>query len=143
MKPTAAAIRQAMAERTLAYRATNFKRDVPVAERREILRRSRETSAALDSLQRAARQAFAAARGWRLSERKRMSAYPVIDHAEVYNKNGRTVAVVTHSYAPRKDILAYAARHGLKTEFLSWSWYYPGKCTAVVLTCGGSDENQN
>jgi hypothetical protein len=51
------------------------------------------------------------------------------------------VAILTHSYATREQIEEFARRNALLVEYLPYSWYYPGGCTAALLTpavqCGG------
>jgi|HubBroStandDraft_1064217.scaffolds.fasta_scaffold37423_1 hypothetical protein len=135
--PTAAAISAALAERTAAYRAVDA--TAPgTPERVAARQRCHAAVTALDSLKTAARRAFTEPRGWKLSPTKRTMDHPVIDHAEVYLSQRRIVAVVTHSYAPREQIAAYAAERGLTVQFLAWSWYYPSGCTAAVLTPGAA-----
>jgi len=60
--------------------------------------------------------------------------YPVLDHTEVILCDGRPVAIVSHSYAKPEEIEQYAAAHHLNADFLWWSWYFPGRCTAVIFT---------
>lgn len=57
-----------------------------------------------------------------------------VDHPDVFFRDGRVAAVVTHSYAPLRELERYAAEHGLLLEPLPWSWYSPGGTTAALLS---------
>jgi hypothetical protein len=65
-----------------------------------------------------------------------VSTGPALDHPEVVLCEKCPVAVVSHSYATQKQIEQYVAANHLNAEFLWWSWYYPGGCTAVLFTKG-------
>ena len=102
------------------------------------------------------RKLFAASRGWIIAKhgfslRQLLTAthgrswydyrgeswHPEIDHPEFYRlptRPWRPAAILSHSYAPQAQLLAFAAEHGLAAEFLDQSWYYPGATTAVVFT---------
>ena len=61
---------------------------------------------------------------------------PCVDHTEAIICDRQPVALVSHSYASREEIEQYATANHLNAEFLWWSWYYPGGCTAVLFTKG-------
>jgi hypothetical protein len=60
-----------------------------------------------------------------------------IDHAQFFRhptKPYKPAAVLTHSYEPAENVELYAAAFGFDCEFLEYSWYYPRKCVAALLT---------
>ncbi len=61
-----------------------------------------------------------------------------IDHAEYYRtaaRPSRPAAILSHTYAPIGEVMAFAARRGLTLEVLDYpSWYSPGNTVAVILT---------
>lgn len=106
------------------------------------------------ALRRQARAEFALDRGWRSYPRtldlRQLKAgrwlrvddvewhYPELDHADgfvsVDTRRGTPVGLVSHSYAPFEKCSAFAERHGLTAELLSWSWYFPGFTIGVLYT---------
>lgn len=101
------------------------------------------------------RDEFAKQRGWvvgrefstqqlkRGTRPSRQGEYPVkrvdpmvYDHVEYFRapKTGKPVAFITHSYSPAGDIRKAVERDGLNVEWLAVSWYYPGQCTAALVT---------
>jgi len=92
-------------------------------------------------LRRQARAEFALERGWRSYPRtldlRQLKAgrwlrfddleshYPELDHADgfvsVDSRRGKPAALVSHSYADFEKCVAFADRHGLNAELLSWS----------------------
>ena len=102
-----------------------------------------------------ARKTFAVSRGWTIGKHFTLrmlragspgrtrddyrgeSWHPEIDHPEFYRlprRPWRPAAILSHTYAPRAQIVTFAAENGLAVEFLDASWYYPGATTAVVFT---------
>ena len=117
------------------------------------LRVGREASKALDAAKAVERDAFATARGWRITRSFTVSQLRTghnvarrgdydwrprpIDHPEYFRLDGRPwlpVAIISHEYSPFADSLALAAREGLNAELLPSSWYFPGHCNAVLYT---------
>lgn len=83
----------------------------------------------------AARQEFAASRGWKYNSRKWRIDQPVMDHVEVFDDRYRkTAAWLSHSYADISEIEQYAIEHNYDVELLSWSWHFPGGCLPVLFT---------
>ena len=93
---------------------------------------------------------FAEARGWRVSKRfftpedlragrvgreKGNRHSPEIDHAQCFFDGFRhPVALLTHSYAPWEQLVAFAEAQHLSIERLPVSWYNPDGCIAALLT---------
>jgi hypothetical protein len=94
---------------------------------------------------------FAAARGWRVAKRfftpealrdgripRRYQAnghFPEVDHAQCFFDGRRhPVALLTHSYAPWEQLVAFAEAQHLRIERLPVSWYNPDGCIAALLT---------
>lgn len=72
------------------------------------------------------------------------SHFPEIDHPDYFRepvRPFRPAAVLSHSYAPKEKIVAFAHVHGLCVEFLPWPWYLPGGCNAALLTKRDQDED--
>jgi hypothetical protein len=102
-----------------------------------------------DTAKKAALKEFAAERGWNISSRWINPEYlrtgrgrrpqvnhhaGVIDHAQFFIANRRPAAILTHSYKSWESLVAFATTQGLNIERLPYSWYYPGGCTAALLT---------
>ena len=105
--------------------------DVP---RASLWRHVERTRDALNAAYETARDDWARARGWTYSPRFWRDDYPVIDHCEgVVNSAKEVVGFITHAYAAREQLNAYAASHGLNVEFLPWSWYAPTKALAAMF----------
>ncbi len=103
-----------------------------------------------------ARNTLAEERGWivartgfsleqlrrRQAGRYRMQDYsptdrsPFIDHPECYRESARPwrpAGLVTHAYLPGHEVVAYVEAAGLQAEVLPWSWYWPRRCSAVLI----------
>jgi len=62
--------------------------------------------------------------------------HPYLDHLEWFrqpHKPYRPAAMLSHSYAEPDDIEAWCRSHGFAYEFLPWSWYFPGRCSAFLI----------
>jgi len=116
------------------------------------LRAALDADAALRGEQKAMSAAFAAARGWRVAQRGftinqlrdgrnvsrwhdyEFSPHP-IDHPEYFRlatRPWRPIAIVSHEYSPFSESLQLARKYELTAELLPASWYYPGRCNAVL-----------
>jgi hypothetical protein len=105
------------------------------APRASLWRHVERTRDALNVAHETARDDWARARGWTYSPRFWRYDYPEIDHCEGFVNTARQrVGFVTHSYASREELKAYAAAHGLNVAVLPWSWYAPTKALAAVFT---------
>jgi hypothetical protein len=148
------AAREFQAKRILALIDTAGELD-SINDRRGCWRAREELRAVRDQL----RSDFARQRGWleaktdfslrqlraghagRYTDRDHIEAcaidHPWIDHPEHFRwptRPYRPAAIITHAYTSPDDLTQYAAEHDLGIEFLPWSWYYPGHCTAAALT---------
>lgn len=120
---------------------------------------AREYGALIDELRetiQGLREQFAAERGWlvtaghlKLAAECRGDAarhfamyrnaerfYPYIDHPDYFTwakAPDHPAAILTHSYAKPAELADFARQHALECEFLEWSWYHPGRCTAALL----------
>jgi hypothetical protein len=106
---------------------------------------------------RAALGEFAAQRGWKVSSKEFTfetlragrrprglecgRLYPVIDHPDFFTKDGRPVAIVTHSYAPDEEVRLWAAEQRLHLEALPFSWYAPPQRTLAYVITRPDDAN--
>lgn len=66
-----------------------------------------------------------------------LQRWPYIDHAQYFRQPTRPykpAAILTHSYEPAENIELFATAFGLNYELLEYSWYYPRKCVAALLT---------
>lgn len=65
------------------------------------------------------------------------SRWPYVDHAQYFRHPTRPykpVALLTHSYEPAENVELFATAFGFNCELLEYSWYYPRKCVAALLT---------
>jgi hypothetical protein len=116
--------------------------------RPELLRADREFSAALEkrnTLAKSARDAFAAARGWRYDKKlwchvgedsaRGMHSRRFVKHPEFFrDRDGKVVGLITHTDAKMEEVAAYAVRVGYTAEQLPFSWECPGYYDAVLFT---------
>ena len=61
------------------------------------------------------------------------SDHPWLDHCEVFAKGSTPVALLSHSYASRDELTAYAKQHDLTVTFLPWSWWNPPQAIAALF----------
>jgi len=143
-------IHDALVETAEAFTAWRAARDAgtPYWERVQLRKRADNAVERSNALRAACRQAFADSRGWRWNRKawtadlakdaRGSNGSSFLDHVEFFDAVGeRKVALVTHSYAPAREIADYAARRGYIAEKLPFSWWNPrfgGGCCCVVFT---------
>lgn len=113
--------------------------------RSEYLKADRQMHAALErlnALRSSARDAFAAARGWRYDKKlwcrvpeRGLYSRRLVKHPEFFrDKDGAVVGLVTHTDAKIEEVAGYAARNGYTAVQLPFSWECSGYYEAVLLT---------
>jgi hypothetical protein len=64
-------------------------------------------------------------------------SFPFLDHVQYFRTTTRPykpIAMLTHSYEPAERIELYAVANGFNCELLPYSWHYPRRCVAALLT---------
>jgi len=81
------------------------------------------------------------AKTWKQAKEHAARRTLIVDHDESYVDPGDynlPRAIVSHTYSTRAQVEAFAEEQGLGLEVLTYSWYFPVGCTAVVFTRAAS-----